>query len=264
LFAQPKQAVFLVLYSDVAISAIGDTLKAGDYLAQEDEFTIRNGILILNHYSGVLLEVDKRGTYSIKELNEQVPKMPEDMNLGFYRFLLGEPVDRMLIEFPTGAVPHSGPPPYEIIFPFNQNLVYPIDQKLCVEWKELEKSDTAGYEIALLNIFDEPIDKIHTEKTLVEHDISTYKPDADYLIIHIIGPGQFADRTRFGIKLSPSGKYSFVTPCSATRPIEWLQLAAGFYLNKEYEAASKYARLALKYSEHRAYRKLLSHILGDK
>lgn len=209
-------------------------IEQGEPLRLKDSIELRNGSILIAHYSGKLFEFQGDTTVSISEIDQQLAVEKDNLPNPYLTVLLSEdPVFRAPATF------------YCVIYPDPINVLYlPTTVEInpsepaCIWIEKTHPSfDISSYHFEIKTIFDDLLYVSHSDTLQFELEIP--EDPTGLLILDIVQEGETRRRS-YGIKVDPERKRNRPTPCSASTPVELLQVAVGLEFDSRRDHALNY------------------------
>lgn len=214
----------------------------GEPLRLKDSVELKDGHLMIAHYSGKLFEFHGDTTVTLREIDQQLIGEKDALPNPYLTFLLSnEPIPSAPSPFICVIYPY----PYEVIYPPTTIDINP-NEPACI-WleKEISEFDVSSYRFEIKNIFNDSLGVFHSDS--LQFELELPQDSTGLLIIEIIEAGETSGRS-LGLKVDPERKRTIPTPCSASTPVELLQVAVGLEFDKRKQHALNYYEKAKKAS----------------
>lgn len=214
----------------------------GEPLRLKDSVELRDGHVLIAHYSGKLFEFHGDTAVTLQEIDQQLIGEKDAFPNPYLTLLLSsEPIPRKPAPFFCVIYPD----PYEVIYPPTTIDINPKEPACIWLEKEIPEFDISSYRFEIKNIFNDGLGVFYSDTLQFELELP---PDSTgLLIIEIIETGETNGRS-IGLKVDPDQKRNMTTPCSASTPVELLQVAIGLEFERHSQHALNYYNKAKKAS----------------
>lgn len=242
--SEVKKYPFQVIHATNCLRTTDNSAITDEMLLSTNQLKIKNGHLILVHYSGKFLEFVNDTTINLETINSGLLRRITNSN-NRYRpnidFINSDKVHGGVSDGVSGIVPLNDSP-----------MAVDINEEFCLRWTLRGfNNDPNKFIVTIRNIFNETLQEIETDTKTIIIDLNEYYENL--FIIEIKDKDSTMSSGEIGLK---KGKGDFILPtyCEPETSIEALELA--FHLERKYfgrHEALRYYELADELSEQPFY-----------
>ncbi len=248
---------FRVVYHESTYLASGIPVTKHEPLEWTDSITLKNGFVILAHYSGNLKEISGDTVISINKLSKSISADSTKNAMIDISFLYSTSSYHPDY-YRNSVVEH--PPHITWVFPYLTKEPNKVgDSSLCLWWRSAyPKNHTEiEYTLRISDVFNK---ELHTSNILGNRatiDLSKIFKSNKFVVIGLHESSDKNRKARFlGIQLVDE---TILDPCQANSSIKYLQLGIVLERNRDFNEAMDYFKLAAENSDRPIYSKLLGY-----
>ncbi len=261
---QKKEAFVYYPFKIVHANAVFDKydwpVKSNDTFRLKDSLTIKNGSLMLAHYSGQLFEFNSDTILSLQKLANSLTYDRYSYEKQFFEILNDTvPQKRMTINRDLGMICRPVRK-IEVIYPKSNKVNIPQNTTVFIQWFAIEEDNQEiDYRLTISNIFDETLESfvVHGNETKINfNELSTKHDDIFFVISISFLDGRAGKNTiayEITEELNSDSEFSYETS------IKSLQHAASLEAAENYLEAHEYYKKATKLSTNDIYGQFLKN-----
>ena len=211
-------------------------IDVGEPLRTKDSIELKNGFIVLSHFSGKLFQFQGDTIFHLSNLQKIIAQSSPKHGEAYSSFLLGT----VRVKYKFRASDWSDKlygSPLEVLYPSSPKLAIGTNESLCI-WIRGDQSelDKKSYLLEIKNIFDE----LKYEHVLSDSMFLIPPPEEDTgLLILELSDKQRpeSDNLLIGIEIKSNLRYASTNPCTASTSIDYLQVAIELELNRQAKEA---------------------------
>lgn len=237
-----------VLYAEQVYASSGSLLQQFDLLKSDEMLTIRNGFLLLQHFSGKVFEYSGDTTLSV---SDAINFTDEDELLRPYdlEFLFND--KRHDSYYRNPGVITDDFSTHQFLYPYERKSETRTNQDICLWWKPLPGQAGNEVTITIRDIFDDVLHTFETDERRLEVPIPA-NPVKNLLIVQL----NQKEGGYHEVGLMITNDASIITPCNAEKSIDLLQVAIKLELDKHFEEAYGFYEKAADTQGHLIYQEI--------
>lgn len=221
-----------VLHAEQAYSSKNSLLHRFDLLKADETLTLKNGYLLLQHFSGEVFEYRGDTTLIVSDAvnftDEDEPLRPFDLE-----FLFND-IRRDFYYRNPGVITDDFST-HKFLYPYERKSEIRTNQDICLWWKPLPGQADNEVTITLIDIFDNVLREFETNERRLEVPIPANLQN-NLMIIQLNQKEAFYNEV--GLKVTDDA--SIITPCNAEKSIDLFQVAIKMELDKNFEEAYEF------------------------